>query len=833
MAAAGPTKLRDFIRSIRACKTAAEERAVISRESALIRTAFKEDENQFRHRNVAKLLFIHMMGFPTHFAQMECLKLIASNKFAEKRIGYLGLAQLLDENTEVLMLVTNSIKNDMANPGDYIKGLALCALGNIGSQEMCRSLAREVEKLMRDATTSYIRKKATFCAVHIVKKVEDMEEKYLPQVPKILDEKDHGVVLAGCALLKAIVEAVCKIEPGKLPEFRKHVPALIRSLRGLVSSGNMSTPAEYDVSGITDPFLQGKILRLLRILGSGPIEVNESDDITEILTQVATRTDSIKNTGNALLYECALTAMSMQADNGLRVLAINILGRFLTSREKNLRYVALATFLRVTAVDAAAVDKHRTIILECLKDTDVSIRKRALDLIFALVSEENVKSLAKELLHQLVVAEKDFKEQLCGKICIAIAKYAPNRRWQIDTLIKVMCVGGNYMPDEPREAFCTAVAATPELYGYTVIKIYFNMKETISQEALVHVGVWCLGEFGDHLVSGRAVGPENQPIHVSPSDVIDLLISVVRRPPNADKASTTHSLVAAALIKLILRCPSEKERIKKCLQRFESSLDADLQQRSCEFLKLLEPTWDASRAQILDRMPVEKVGGAEDQPVGDTSMIAMKTATLVPTSTGDLLDLSDQGGTVAAAPSPSNVAQPEAVDDLLHQVFAGTESGGASAPSQTSQAPAPTPSTATDVNLLEEVLGAGTSTPAVAAAEPSPAMMDVFEKSGLKVQFAMKRDVEPGSMSIVATFANASSMPITSFLFEVSVPKYMTLVMQPASSQVLAPMSSNVTQSMNVVNTMPGGKPTIMKVRITYEHNGGAVQEMAQVSNFP
>merc|ERR1711920_834189 len=152
-----------------------------------------------------------------------------------------------------------------------------------------------------------------------------------------------------------------------------------------------------------------------------------------------------------------------------------------------------------------------------------------------------------ELLHQLMVAEKDFKEQLCGKICIAIAKFAPNRRWQIDTLIKVMCVGGNYMPDEPREAFCKAVAATPELYGYTVIKIYFNMKETISQEALVHVGVWCLGEFGDHLVSGRAVGPDDQPIQVRPTELLDLLQDVVKKPPNSDRASSVHILVAAAL----------------------------------------------------------------------------------------------------------------------------------------------------------------------------------------------------------------------------------------------------------------------------------------------
>jgi AP-1 complex subunit gamma-1 len=55
-------KLRDLIRKVRACKTAGEERAVIAKESAMIRTAIREEQSHFRHRNVAKLLFMHMLG---------------------------------------------------------------------------------------------------------------------------------------------------------------------------------------------------------------------------------------------------------------------------------------------------------------------------------------------------------------------------------------------------------------------------------------------------------------------------------------------------------------------------------------------------------------------------------------------------------------------------------------------------------------------------------------------------------------------------------------------------------------------------------------------------
>lgn len=59
---------------------------------------------------MAKLLYLFTLGERTHFGQIECLKLLASPRFADKRLGYLGTMLLLDENQEVLTLVTNSLK---------------------------------------------------------------------------------------------------------------------------------------------------------------------------------------------------------------------------------------------------------------------------------------------------------------------------------------------------------------------------------------------------------------------------------------------------------------------------------------------------------------------------------------------------------------------------------------------------------------------------------------------------------------------------------------------------------------------------------------------------
>ncbi|KAI9352037.1 Clathrin/coatomer adaptor, adaptin-like protein [Obelidium mucronatum] len=537
------TRLRDMIKQIRAAKTMAEERAVIAKESAFIRTSFKSENSGTRYINVQKLLYIYMLGYPAHFGQMECLKLVASPRFMDKRLGYLGIMLLLDENQELLTLVTNSLKNDMNNSNIQIVGLALCTLGNISSSEMARDLSGEVEKLIASGN-SFVRKKAALCAIRLIHKVPDLLENYQTKAIQLLHEKHHGVLLTGVTLLTEM----CKIDSNVAEDLRKtSVPVLVRHLKNLTTPGYSP---EHDVSGITDPFLQVKILRLLRVLGNG--STFASDAMNDILAQVATNTDASKNVGNAILYETVLTIMDIESENSLRVLAINILGRFLSNKDNNIRYVALTTLTKTSQTevnaDASSLQRHRATILDCLRDPDVSIRHRALDLSFFLINSQNIRILTRELLSFLEVAEADIKSSVASRIVDFAGRFRPNKRWEIDTTIRVMrAAGANVDSSTINHCIKLITTSARDLQLYAVRKL-FNLIRlegdlALAQEGLVVVTVWCIGEFGDLLVSGgdggkvSGLGEDEDPIGQSdymtaPTErqVADLLDMILKGP---------------------------------------------------------------------------------------------------------------------------------------------------------------------------------------------------------------------------------------------------------------------------------------------------------------
>lgn len=651
-------KLRDLIRSVRACKTAAEERAVISKECALIRTSIKEENEKFRHRNVAKLLFIHMLGYPTHFGQMECLKLISASGFPEKRIGYLGLTLLLTEQTEVLTLVTNSLKLDLTNNNQYIVALSLIAIGNLATQDMSRDLASDVEKLLR-SNNSYLRKKAALATIRLLKKEPDLIDHMAERITSLIKDRAHGVLITGMQLMIEIL----LILPEWKGEFLKLVPSLVRLLRNFISMG---FSPEYDVGGIADPFMQVKILHLLRLLGKDNEEASEQ--MNDVLAQVATNTETTKNVGNAILYECVQTIMEVQSDSSLKVLAVNILGRFLLNRDNNIRYVALNSLSRVISEDLPAVQRHRNTIVDCLKDPDVSIRQRALELIFQLVNDQNVIVLTNELMNYLVVAQQEHKAALVSKVIQILEKYSAGKKWRVDTVITMLSLAGGVTDESVPRTAVIFIAQSTGLQAYATHRLYRSLLEDTSQLGLVQAAVWCIGEYGALLVTDCAAVDASSPSYAAISeDQVLALLDKCSRLHNVDVS--TKGIVINTLMKLTTRFSlSSKQKIMSMIAPFQSSMSVELQQRSTEYTVLLTSYPDNLRKELLDKMPVldeaairKRNAAFEESTSTSNENLSMPASPTGPaTATTSTLDINDIFGinttsqSIAQSNIPSN-----------------------------------------------------------------------------------------------------------------------------------------------------------------------------------
>jgi AP-1 complex subunit gamma-1 len=901
----------------------------------------RSQDSSLRPRAVAKLMFMHMLGYPTHFGQMECLKLLSSVSYAEKartraharvarawrgaarlrttprrhavtppqrttpargqratdapaawpplssaclcfsvascpdpcpralspllfppaqRMGYLGLTLLLDERAEVLMLVTNSIQNDLKHKNQFVVALALCALGAVASPEMARDLAPDVERLFK-SDNAYVRKKAPLCAVRVIRKVPELAEGFFAAAPALLRDRHHGVLLAGVTFAREL----CRVSPDAIPLLRHEVDTLVKVLKSLAAAAPAS---EHDVGGVNDPFLQVGALRLLRTLGAG--DADASDAMSDILASVATNTDTSKNAGNAILYECVLTIMGIESIGSLRVLAINILGRFLGTRDNNSRYVALNTLSKVVLLDTGAVQRHRATIVECVKDADVSIRRRALDLVYGLVNETNITLLARELVEYLRVADVEFKPDLTARICGLAARFAPDKRWHIDTLVDVFAKAGTYAKEEAVRGAVVLIANAPELHGYAARALFRALSEERAQPALTQLAVWCIGEYGDALCApSPALLDGEETLSVREADVTALLESFLR---DHHTSELIKAYVITALAKLSTRLsPAMEARLRQLVGTYSTSISLELQQRAVEFGALIAHT--DVRPAALEHMPAPDEAAWKARHAVDAAGVP-HLRDVHASSGGD----GAEGGAVGAGGAADEAAAPPAA---LMDLLGGFDDAPAAASSAASaladllggpsDAPPPAAAAAHNVDMLSDLLGGGggaSAPPAraelsgfggadpmasllapaaaaapVAAAPPAgpPGVLGppiaMFSREGVTVAFqASKPPGEPASTTLVTGFySNASAAPVTDFLLQAAVPKFMTLSMGPASGASMPPGNAGapLTQAISVSNSQYGVKPLVMRLKISYVHGGAPVNEECTVNAFP
>uniref|UniRef100_A0A8C9T6C4 AP-2 complex subunit alpha n=1 Tax=Scleropages formosus TaxID=113540 RepID=A0A8C9T6C4_SCLFO len=595
----GMRGLAVFISDIRNCKSKEAEVKRINKELANIRSKFKGDkalDGYSKKKYVCKLLFIFLLGHDIDFGHMEAVNLLSSNKYTEKQIGYLFISVLVNSNSDLIRLINNAIKNDLASRNPTFMNLALHCIANVGSREMAEAFATEIPRiLVAGDTMDSVKQSAALCLLRLNRTSPDLLAmgEWTSRVVHLLNDQHLGVVTAATSLIITLAQ--------KNPdELKTSVPLAVGRLSRIVTPSS-SDLLDYTYYFVSAPWLSVKLLRLLQCYPppeDGAVRSRLTECLEAILNKAQEPPKSKKvqhsNAKYAVLFEAISLIIHHDSEPNLLVRACNQLGQFLQHRETNLRYLALESMctLATSEFSHEAVKTHIETVINALKtERDVSVRQRAVDLLYAMCDRSNAKQIVAEMLGYLETADYSIREEIVLKVAILAEKYAVDYTWYVDTILNLIRIAGDYVSEEVWYRVIQIVINRDDVQGYAAKTVFEALQAPACHENLVKVGGYILGEFGN-LIAGD---PRSSPlVQFSLLHSKFHLCSVPSR-----------ALLLSTYIKFINLFPEIKGTIQEVL-RSDSQLrnsDVELQQRAVEYLRLSCVASTDILATVLEEMP--------------------------------------------------------------------------------------------------------------------------------------------------------------------------------------------------------------------------------------
>ena len=553
-----------------------------------------------RKKYVWKLVFINMMGYDVDFGHMEMIALLSSPTYAEKLVGYMAVSVMMTSADPSITLVIQAIKTDLASTQDPIQCLALCATANIGGKALAEEIKEDVQRILFSRSIfPIVRKKAALCLLRLVRVNRDLQlgtEEWKNKLTPLLEDKNLGVVLSVVSLILGLADAAGK-DAALYDGCTGHLLVLLTRL-----AVRKEAPEDYLYHSVACPWLQVKILRLLQHFPVPALERQRSA-LNELLSHILTKTEVTKSVNRNNAEHCVLfEAVALIIRQGelslpeLRAKAVAHLSKFINIKEPNIRYLGLDTMARMLDQEGCgdAIRKQQATIMLSMKDADISVRRRALSLLFALCNSELAVELVKELLAVLAMSYWQFRDELVLKIAILAERYSPQLAWYVDTVVQLIALAGDNVSDDIWHRLVQVVTNHEELQQYAAARLYAAVEPATAHETAVKVGAYVLGEFGYKLTEGG--GPEGG----APVGGAQQFAALHQH--FAKCSTATKCILLSCYAKLQNLYPEICPIVVPIFEAHTTSIDAELQQRALEYLHLPQLA-EATLSAVLDAMP--------------------------------------------------------------------------------------------------------------------------------------------------------------------------------------------------------------------------------------
>ena len=463
------------------------------------------------------MIYCEMLGHDCSFGYIKCievcplgkgeLQLSACKNVYLKKVGYLAAASCIGPEHEFRFMVINMLQKvqivevshsqDMTSSDHTEVANALIATSMLITTEMIPAVITPVSNLLTHKR-EFVRKRALL-ALHRFYQLDKTSICQLnDQICKMLCDADPSVMTACVVLL----DDMCKDDPsiGK-----NLVPSLVSIQKQIIEQ---RLPRDYDYHNIPAPWVQIKIIRLLSRLGYG--DQLSSEKMYAVIADTMARADAGNAIGHAISYECIRCVVHIYPNAELLDSASKATAFFINNPLANLKYLGLNALGEMVKENPAVAATHQTAVMNCLQSDDEALKRKAIDLLFAISNENNVQVVIEKMLDFLKkTTDEYFQVILINRVNDLAERFAPNPSWYIKTITQLFLAAGDVVPSNVASTVMRLLEegqGDPDIdyqMRSEAVAMYLElMDEPKLPEVFVQVLAFILGQYGETAEAG-------------------------------------------------------------------------------------------------------------------------------------------------------------------------------------------------------------------------------------------------------------------------------------------------------------------------------------------
>lgn len=523
----------EFVTGVGECKTKTEEKYFVEDEIIALKNCTEKDNQTFleKRENLLKLLYLEMLGYDSlsfgyNSIAIKLIGEVNKNKVQLKKLGYLFVNLYLPRDKSLKLLFVQQTKKDLSNTNVLIVSMALETITNFLELETLQMYKKDLLELLTHEK-GLIRKKVI---IVFKKYLEIQKSKNCGDIltdPEILKIIEKGITDVDPSVMGSTLDLIlCYITPFESIEesilansfttraanaiklTKDFVPSFITIINQIVGGQLKKNDPEYYFKGIPCPWYQIKFLKILAILGENDQKVSQIiyKPLHSILKQCNIIPEKISY---AVLIETIRTISRIYPSSGLLSLASESIRSFITSKNINLKYLGLKLLCSSVKTNKSIAIEYQELILGFLGSQDITILKKALEILYTIANSSNVNKIVKKLFTLLRrTVDNYFSRELIVYIFDISENFAPNYLWFIKIINILFKLAGNQNSDVIdykavvkciNEGYSFSSSKKDVIFKIGCVDLFYNLCSSnleLFPENFLKIIVYTFGEYG-------------------------------------------------------------------------------------------------------------------------------------------------------------------------------------------------------------------------------------------------------------------------------------------------------------------------------------------------